>query len=134
MGPEKKFAQQLRKSFQKVFGKNGYIFQALVAGPGMSGVPDRYVVAEGRSALLELKVAPRKLTKQQEYFLEKANKLGGFCMYISLAKSGDHAIAYTYSYGSWSETLIRKVYDGRSWHWDVGRLMELVPRRVTNEY
>lgn len=134
MGPEKKFAQQLRKSFHRVFGKDKFIFQALVAGPGMVGVPDRYICAAGRSAFLELKVSPRKLTPEQKRFIEKDNKLGGFSMWITQDKSGDFALAYTYSFGQWSETLIRKVYDGRSWHWDVGRLIELIPRRVNHEY
>jgi len=129
-GPEAKFATTLRRSFERTYGKDKYIFQALAAGPGMTGVPDRYVAAEGRSCLLELKVEPRKLTPNQKRFIEKDNACGGSSMWASLDPSGETFTLHVFVYGDWHEFMIKKIWHGQRWDWDVRKLMSLVPRRT----
>src|ERR1700737_195370 len=74
------------------------------------GIPDFCVIWQGRTTWWEIKVMPRKLTKLQEYYLQKIN--------------GNVIV----SAGDWKNNWIR----GEAMAWRLPELIEEIVRRCVN--
>jgi len=120
-GPEKRFRDAIKRSFDSTYGKGKYFWKSIPGGIYGGGWPDVYVAHAGRSLFIEFKVSPNKPTTLQAQVIAQLDKHNtrSACW---LAKETDN-LAFLYFSGL-NGIAIRR----RGTVWDVNEILALACR------